>query len=234
MRTNQKNNEYSTPYLTSEMIEAQAMQDLLSFQRITRKTLSFPIFADEILESLWGVSVDYQDDVKDGNGVSVLACFVSEKKIVYVNEKMRGPEGRASFTLAHEAGHVSLHNFLSVLKMTDALCRGSMPNEEKAKMIERQADKYASALLMPKEELMTKLNECEYSSIGEINLQKYSQKLTSYFGVSNQALEMRLSDIGITTVGGLYEMKLKKIPDKYFEEKEAERMEWSYGKQGRA
>ncbi|MEK7176690.1 MAG: ImmA/IrrE family metallo-endopeptidase [Patescibacteria group bacterium] len=225
-------NEYF-PFLTNEMVEEQARTDFLKYQRATGRELTFPIYPDEILQGLWGVTVEYLDEVFSSDNEEVLACFIPEKQVVYLNNSMRGLEGRVSFSLAHEAGHVSLHSFLAKVGYKEALCRGKLSVGDKEKMIERQADRYASALLMPKNVLLVKLGQLEHTPTGVFDLTIYGKKLSDFFGVSHQALERRLADLGISSIGGYYGVKTKKVSEKFFEDMEAERTTWSAHKKGR-
>lgn len=212
------------PYLTNEMIELQAQNDLRRFQQLSGKPLSFPIYPDEILLAVWGIEVEYLDEVVDPSGESVLACFVSEKKTVYVNNSLRGSEGRVSYTIAHETGHVSLHNFLTKIRTK---------NDQENNMLEKQADKYASFLLIPQDSLIRELKKMDYQFFAPLDLTLCANTLLKVFGVSHQALERRLTDLGIQTTGGLYCNKLPKTADRHFEEKEKERQSWSLEKQKR-
>lgn len=103
---------YTTQYLSNEMIENQAWQDLLKFQKVSKNSLTFPIYPEEVMSSVWSVEVEYVNDLKSDKGEKLLAHYVPEDKIVRINESIKGVEGRVSFSLAHEAGHISLHSFL--------------------------------------------------------------------------------------------------------------------------
>lgn len=211
----------SIKYLSNEMIEQQAWQDLLNFNKKTKKGLSFPVYPEEIIKALWDIEVEYQDSFCE-LGEDILACFIPSKKLVRVYTKNNSVEGRVSFSLAHEAGHISLHNFLE---------DKDYPIKDLG--IERQADRYASAILMPKELFTNKLNSLGYSSGEKLDLNKHGKILTDYFGVSFYALEIRLSNLGINYTSGLYEIKPKKEPDKLFDELDIERQNWSFEDTGR-
>lgn len=226
--------EVYTPFLTNKMIEDQVIKDLISYQRAIRGSLTHPVFPDEVIEKVWGVTVDYLDEVLSKDGEQVLACFDPGAKKVYLNNSIRGTEGMVSFTLAHEAGHISLHNFLSKLYNRGTFCVGSFFEKTETKMLERQADKYASLLLMPQEVIFSQLRQCGYDFRGSFDLALHGRFLKDFFGVSFEAMERRLSDLGITTVGGFYKNKTKKSLDRFFDDKEAERTLWLSDERGQA
>ena len=214
-------------YMTNSMIEAQTIQDLCAYQKATGKSLSYPIYADEVIQTVWGVEVEYVDGLQDKDGNTILACFSPHERKVHVNMSEKGTEGRMSFTLAHEAGHVSIHDFLSRTINIDVLCRGSFTEGEEAITIERQADKYAAYLLMPATAVNEKIEELGYKAGATIDLMALGKTLKDYFGVSSQALEKRLTDLGINTTGGFYQATPKKVHDDVFEKMEKDREKWA-------
>jgi Zn-dependent peptidase ImmA (M78 family) len=213
-------------YMTNSMIEAQAIQDLCAYQKAIGKRLTYPIYADEVIQTVWGVDVEYVDDLQDKDGKAILACFSPHERKVHVNTSEKGTEGRMSFTLAHEAGHVSIHDFLSRTTNIDALCRGSFTEGQEAVAIERQADKYAAYLLMPATAVNEKIEELGYKAGTTIDLMALGKNLKNYFGVSSQALEKRLTDLGINTTGAFYQAIPKKVHDDVFEKMEKDREGW--------
>lgn len=222
------------PFITDELIENQVNEDLRKYMKAIGRPLTFPVFPEEMITKLWNVEVEFVEKVTSSDGEVVLACFSPAEKKVYINVSLPGNDGRTSFTLAHEMGHVSLHNYLSKIGENRTLCRGALTSEEEAKMLERQADKYASMLLMPHETIMGQLSEKGYVGTQKLDLSVHAETLMKYFGVSHQALEMRLKDLGVVVTGGLYNMSPKKVSDRFFEDKELERETWDMRKRGRA
>lgn len=86
-----------------------------------------------------------------------------------------GEQGdRDRYTLAHELGHIVLHTYRP--RTTDAEA-------------EAEANKFASALLLPKERVLTDISE-------ELSLAAYA-RLKATWGVSIQALIMRGAAVGV-------------------------------------
>jgi Zn-dependent peptidase ImmA (M78 family) len=71
------------------------------------------------------------------------AVFVSEREIL-VSDRIAGEEGRFRFTAAHELGHLVLHSRLS-----RTFHETSDVPEFIDRRIEREADRFAAAFLMP-------------------------------------------------------------------------------------
>lgn len=205
------------PFLTEEMIEAQALMDIGSFVRKTERALTFPIYPDEVLKALWDIEVEYPELVVDSKGKPVLAYFLPSERAVRISTAIRGNEGRVSFTTAHETGHVSLHDFLS----SSGACVGG------ATILEWQADQYASALLMPRDSMHEALAERGCGDSVDLNI--HGEHLCKKFGVSRQALEIRLAKIGISMTGRNYSQKMAKLPrDHVYEEQDQERESWVF------
>lgn len=213
----------SVKYLTNEMIEEQAQQDLLVFSKKIGKELTFPIYPDEVIEALWGIKVEYVDKLPCEFDEDTLACYLPKKKAVLVSVDNKGVEGRVSFTLAHEVGHISLHGFLYESGLSN----------KKDIDLERQADTYASSLLMPKEHLMKKISSLGYIFGEKVDLGKHGRELVDYFSVSFRALEIRLTNLGIDYCSGYYNVEKRK-DNRIFDEMECERQSWNIEDVGRA
>lgn len=102
-------------------------------------------------------------------------------------------EGRMRYTLAHELAHWLMHKKLflgseymaaKVQDNHDAL------SSEAEQNIERQADLLATALLMP----IVKVKQAFYSLQRENNKETIVSKMAQVFGVSKQAMRIRLAD----------------------------------------
>lgn len=215
----------STIKLTDEMIETQAQMDLIAHQRASRQALSFPIYPEEIAKALWGTEIIFEDSVQDPEGKEVFACFVPSENRIYFNTTLKCSEGQGSFTLAHEVGHASLHNFLNKISNVKVMCRGSQTLPIKEKKIEAQADKYAAFLLMPTLAVMDKLSSLGIKSGDKVNLSEVSAELRSHFGVSLHALENRLIEMGFTLENAAYSHAKKKFFDSDYTP-EADREKW--------
>ena len=152
------------------------------------------VAAAEKLASAWGLepgepldkvtlklggSIEFQDALsidasKDG---SILIDDIGRFQI-FVPDYVSYERNR--FTIAHEIGHYALHYVAQKLggRLIKA-ARASGPNQDRA---EREADWFASGLLMPKVKF---LEECRNSS-ADLN------SVARYFGVSTQAAKWQL------------------------------------------
>ena len=80
---------------------------------------------------------------------SFLGGISFETNTIFVNASIEDHEGRYTFTVAHEIGHHVLHKDLYnelISDRTQILCR----EEKKKPLLERQADRFAAALMMPR------------------------------------------------------------------------------------
>lgn len=112
----------------------------------------------------------------------------------------RGPDGpvigfnathsvtRKRFTVAHECGHLVLHDQPYFL---DRVFRRDHVSSEATDVFEIEANKFAAALLMPKAWLLEDL-----SSGSEILRSEDVEELARRYQVSQQAMTFRLENIG--------------------------------------
>lgn len=106
--------------------------------------------------------------IKDGNEADKYAIFVSDSD----------SKNRQRFTAAHELSHFLLHkNKIGDGIVDSPLYRSSLSNQ-----IEVEANKLTADILMPYEKINTEIDK----GIKTIS------KLAEYFGVSTQAMKVRL------------------------------------------
>ena len=209
-------------YLSDEMIESQAMVNILEFNKRVGNNFSFPIYPEEILKKLWDIETEYVDVLPELEGVPILASYSPKNKKILVNSTENKNSGRLSFTLAHELGHVSLHSF--AVKNQNCSNYDLGINSEK---IERQADKYAAALLMPKEEVFSLLESLGCTMLSPtIDMHIHADNIKMHFGVSNEVLEYRLGNLGFEVLNGFYKKTKKKIKESMFTQEEV-REKWN-------
>ena len=82
----------------------------------------------------------------------ILGGISFEENTIFINASVAEHEGRYNFTVAHEVGHHVLHKdlYMSVYAgQNGIMCR----DQAKKPMVERQADRFAAALLMPSSEI---------------------------------------------------------------------------------
>lgn len=190
-------------FINNQIIESQVKYDLIDYQRKIKKPVVWPIDIEFFIESLWGVSICYEDNITcPGSDDEILGYLSVIKKEIKVNLTTNKNDGRINFTLAHEAGHASLHSTLSKSIVSreieeEIYCR---TNElGKNLTIERQANYYAINLLMPKERIFEEFNDNEV-----IDLNEKIIKIMGVFGVSRYVAELRLHKLGFKTVNNMY------------------------------
>lgn len=200
----------STFKLTFEDIEQQAANDLLRYRRIFQSrygnVASMPLDVESFIKELWGVEISY-DELEQTVNDELLGIFEPEKQQIIIDPKACNNRGRISFTVAHEAGHLSLHSFLFVFnngKVSGWKNKLSSAN----KNLERQADLYAASLLAPRQEIYDFLKEKKISDgnslMSPIDLSIYAPVFQERFGLSRHALEIRLSKLNLPTINEKY------------------------------
>lgn len=197
----------TTLKLTRADIEQQALTDSRKYARLYQEQsgsqMSYPIDVDHMAQVLWGVSLSYEEIPLIDNE-EVLGYYDREGKRIVVDPQRCKNEGRTTFTVAHELGHLSLHNFL----MTFPRQLSKKKRESEHARLEWQADRYAASILAPQQqivEVLRSLGLIEFSSVLPVDLTIHGQKLQERFGLSRQALEIRLEEMEISTLNKKYE-----------------------------
>jgi len=129
-----------------------------------------------------------------GNSLSGVAMVEKNRKLISVNKAHS--KHRRRFTMAHELGHILLHEdqSLSVDVRPVAFLRDDSSSTGQD-WREVEANYFAASLLMPKEEVESRLRKLCPSTDDEDELIKL---LAKGFGVSPQAMGVRLGVLGIT------------------------------------
>lgn len=167
-----------------------------------RDMTAIPI--ERVIEAM-GLDIDYQYLTKNGDKVlGKLICSdgitpyydmevrrymflqVSAKTIlVEVRLSEQDNQGRYRFTLAHELAHWILHKELILSANTEAAFIDGVHDTR----MEKQADYFASALLMP----MGAIKKYYYSIFGKgYNRSELISAMAERFQVSKQAMQIRL------------------------------------------
>lgn len=189
-------------------IENQAMQDLAQYRALCAAAghpvdIKDPLDVDHFVELVFDIEAE-PTPIKQTPGTEKLGYYDPiNKKIVY-DPEVCNSEGRISFTVAHEAGHVRLHT---------CLVAGKDPKRweelHKYKNIEYQADAYAAFLLAPTQSVVELLREENYvefgTVVGVVDMQTFAPKMMDRFGLSWHASEIRLKRMGVTMTGRNYD-----------------------------
>lgn len=202
--------------LTKQEIESQVLSDLSKYrQKYTErynKSIPTPLDVDNFVSELWGFSIIFES-IPQNDEKEILGFIRPETQQIVVDENCTNPK-RISFTIAHEAGHLSLHGPL--FKKEERIITGwsDIPDTKNKKKLETaevrrewQANVYAGALLATEIDMRMFLEELglvSNSVLLNFNLNEYFEKFESRFGLSRQALEIRLRHLGISFHGAKY------------------------------
>lgn len=136
-----------------------------------------------------------------GNDVSGFVTLVNDKTVIGINS--RQSDVRRRFTLAHELGHALLHNLTPMnpyFDRQDVQFSGLRfrDNESSTGLIieEREANLFASELLMPTRFLEDSLRLGSYKIDMTDNSNSGLSQLAKDYGVSVQAMAYRLANLG--------------------------------------
>ncbi|MCL6450063.1 MAG: ImmA/IrrE family metallo-endopeptidase [Acetobacteraceae bacterium] len=128
------------------------------------------------LAACYGLDVEW---LRLSDQVAGLLLREGPRYLVVVNS--RAPQGRQRFTVAHELGHFFLHS----RDQRYFLCTYGLQGR-----FEREADRFASELLMPA------------AAVRRLAAAMRVEELLSYFGVSREAMAIRLKELGLEAGAG--------------------------------
>ena len=179
-----------------DLIE-EAADNLLDEYRDFAGELRLPVPVESIAEHFLNYDLEITEEGLFSDP-SFLGGISFETNTIFVNASIEDHEGRYTFTVAHEIGHHVLHKNLYdelVADRSQILCR-----EDKQKpLIERQADRFAAALMMPRyilSEEVKKFSQTMPKTLGEaLCLANNLKKQADFNNVSISALVNRLKDL---------------------------------------
>ncbi len=128
----------------------------------------------------------------------VSGFFVIKEKVPYIRYNSMEIEPRRRFTIAHELGHFILHSkdtSLFIDKVSKVMFRDSQSSTGE-QLKEREANAFAAALLMPKDLIWE-----EASKLSEEHKEDIVSELCKKFNVSEQAMGIRLANLGMLEFG---------------------------------
>ena len=188
------------PEIPQHEIEAKAQALVERYEDEMGVRVRAPVPVETIAEHFLGYRIDITDEglFEDPR---YLGGIVFDENVIRINASVESHEGRYNFTIAHEIGHHVLHreHYLAAreAETPDIMCR-----EVSAKpLVERQADQFASALLMPAEEVRKAIHKLNVPT-GETSvraLRALAGKVCTAGGftnVSNTAMCNRLITLG--------------------------------------
>ncbi|MFW5989517.1 MAG: ImmA/IrrE family metallo-endopeptidase [Desulfosudaceae bacterium] len=215
------------PFLAKTELAAAADALLTGYEEMTGRPVAPPVPVEEIIENFLGLRCGYVDFDSQEGMAGVLGATYVPKKLILINQNLvgEGKEGRAAFTMDHEAGHWQLHRAY-VGKLTRAgdgpaaidqtiLCR----SQDAKKPIEWQADYFAGCLLLPEKHVRSAFRRTfAPEAIDIVNVQEDFVSSPQWFdpcvdnwpllagavketggfdNVSGQAMIIRLQELGL-------------------------------------
>ena len=191
------------PVLTDDYIEEKATSFRDTALRHLQLENKGPVPVEQIAEQYLGYDLDFVEDDGALPG-DVIGGIDFDTNTITINSAIESHLGRYSFTIAHEIAHHVLHKdlFLKARSGASIMCRGG----KKRPIEEVQADRFAEALLMPKERVI----EASYSLQTSRPLFRKSRivlaarviKASGLTNVSVSAMDMRLQHLNLSTKPG--------------------------------
>lgn len=189
------------PQLSINEIEQRAERLIDDYEDNVGRRVRAPVPVESIAEHYLGYEIEITNDGLFANP-NYLGGIVFDENVIRINASVESHEGRYNFTVAHEIGHHVLHreHFLAHRNDNDPsiMCR-----EVKEKpLVERQADQFASALLMPAELIRKAIESLSGVPTGDISVRALrvlaSKVITAgqFSNVSNTAMCNRLITLG--------------------------------------
>lgn len=128
----------------------------------------------------------------DSASLSGFAFYKDGKKIIGVNSTES--EQRQRFTIAHELGHLFLHNTNTINYDKGGIMMFRDGHSSQGLDIkEIEANQFAAELLMPEDKIREDL--IEEGSFDLINADGFIKKLATKYNVSEQAMSIRLTTL---------------------------------------
>lgn len=172
------------PKLTNKRIETEAEKQRLR----VKQTLPIDVRAIAALNNLTVTAQPLEDEVS-----GMLVVRPEDGGAIGVNETH--VLTRQRFTLAHEIGHFVLHRGSNSVFVDAApvFYRKEGTGTDLVVQQEREANRFAAALLMPEELVRERVNARQLDPFDEAGV----KKLAAEFGVSPQAMTYRLMHLGL-------------------------------------
>lgn len=225
-------------FIPPEEIERIALKDFASYKDKTGIIkIDFPLNPEDIFYTLFGLTTHYIDfdehGIKSKDNVQLLGAlypedfyFCGEEKQILVNARCNGTQDAElfpyvdqmqRFTIFHEGGHYALHVrprklqtsfFASESEFNRSepfICRSDYIVGKNYDPLEYQANRYGAAMMMPSMEVYNFVDRTNF-----VDLHTLGPGFRAHFGVSQKAVEKRLSDLGYRYINGKYDEIFKR------------------------
>lgn len=168
-----------------------------SIQKLVDGILDFNVLRRPPIELIGDImkkrNIIFEERNEDDSEFCGIYIEINDTKIIFVNSNMYEP--RKNFTIAHELGH---HYLGHTLTNGAIICDKSAldaSNKERPET-EKEADYFASCLLMPNDLIMIKKKDFENQNNNYSNDELIAY-LKDFFKVSKEALGYRLTELNI-------------------------------------
>ncbi|MFI5330086.1 MAG: ImmA/IrrE family metallo-endopeptidase [Desulfobaccales bacterium] len=193
-------------------IEAEVLKFFNIYRQKKQRKIKFPLDLVDFFKVVFELEAREESFIEkqlweQGQPQKLAALSIHSKTILINQDLIKDlslPNENQRFSLAHEGAH-----FICSLSMGEPppqtiyfRSRQLRRNKE-----ETRADYWAGALLMPKPQLTDRIEEFSKEKINNsfvADLSRIGIILCKHFGVSRQALEIRLKQIGIKYVNNFY------------------------------
>ncbi len=215
------------PYLAPAQIESATKELLRKYAAWKGQPPRPPIPVDAIVEHILNLRFEVDDLRARLNTPDVLGATWLDDGLVVIDSSLEGNEGRFSFTIGHEIGHWQLHRPLLEMEKVTLPLFSREPGTKASQAIvcrdkqrddaEKQADKFASFLLMPATDVIATAREvnggpltidhfAKRKEAGEWfpELRDFAAEVIAkgnFSNVSNQAMQIRLETLKFVTDG---------------------------------
>lgn len=158
-------------------------------QRLSVETAPIPV--EDIAEHLGAVIVRKPLE----RTISGLLLRESGAKLIAVNSAHH--PRRQRFTIAHELGHLQMHDGAYIVDSTVRINRRDDLSSMATNSQEIDANAFAAALLMPPALVRSALDQVRAAR--RANPSRVAEQLAEHFGVSAEAMSYRLINLGLST-----------------------------------
>ena len=198
----------------NEALEAIARKVISQYDPCLLQT-PMPIPVELIMEKVCGLTLEFQH-IRQNGRVLGQTIFEDVMVPVYLRENGQGytlipvkagtviidanllnsrSDGRFRYTCAHELAHWVIHKeYYTRLGETAAMTEAA-GSSEAVNAVERQADRLASCLLMPKGAVKNAFYNCCSPTADTTSTGDVTAVLAERFGVSRQAMRIRLTEL---------------------------------------
>lgn len=167
--------------------------ELLQYLEDQGQDISIPLDLECIVKFL-DITYNNKPDFKKFKTVGSIKKNAANVEI-WVNPIENTFEERKRFTIAHELGHLMSGHLALNSSINDDII--SLNRDDNWDELEMQANGFAAQLLMPAENIKTKIQELTATSHQKPSVEYLVEELSKYFKVSKIAMEFRLSKLGV-------------------------------------